>query len=98
VGRGANLITEKMPNVFHVRLISSLPERMARVQQQEHLDPEAAARFIANGDRGRERFGKTHFHAQVQDDLLYHLVINTGRIPLPDAARLIADGARRAFS
>jgi cytidylate kinase len=98
VGRGANLITEKMPNVFHVRLISSLPERMARVQQQEHLDPEAAARFIANGDRGRERFGKTHFHAQVQDDLLYHLVINTGRIPLPDAARLIADGARRLFS
>ncbi|MGA2080810.1 MAG: cytidylate kinase-like family protein [Holophaga sp.] len=97
VGRGANLITAKMPNVFHVRLIASLPERMARIEQLEHLDPDAAAEFITNGDRGRERFVKTHFHVQVEDELLYHLVINTGRIPLPDAAQLIADGARRCF-
>jgi len=40
---------------------------------------------------------KTHFHVQVEDERLYHLVINTGRIPIPDAAQLIADAARRRF-
>jgi cytidylate kinase len=98
VGRGANLITAKMPNVFHVRLVSSLPERLARVEQLEHLDPDAAAEFIANGDRGRARFVKSHFHERVENELLYHLVINTGLIPLPDAAQLIADQARRCFA
>ena len=97
VGRGANLITAKMPNVFHVRLVSPLPERMARVQELEHLAPDAAAEFITNGDRGRERFVKTHFHERVENELLYHLVINTGRVPIADAAQLIADQARRAF-
>jgi len=97
VGRGANLITARMPNVFHVRLISPLAERMARIERLEHLAPDAAAEFIAHGDRGRERFVKTHFHVQVEDELLYHLVINTGRIPIPDAAQLIADAARRRF-
>jgi hypothetical protein len=69
----------------------------ARVERLEHLDPDAAAECIANGDRTGERFVKAHFHKRVKDDLLYHLIINTGRIPIPDAARLIADGARRCF-
>ena len=98
VGRGANLITARMPRVFHVRLIASLPERMARVERVEHLDPDAAADFIASSDRGHERFVKSHFHVQTEDELLYHLVIHTGRLPLPDAAQLIADGARRCFA
>lgn len=97
VGRGANIITAKMSGVFHVRLISPLPERMARIEEMEHLAPEAAAKFIANSDRGRERFAKTHFHVQLEDELLYHLVINTGRMPLLDAAHLIAEGGRRWF-
>jgi hypothetical protein len=32
VGRGANCITAHMPNVFHVRLIASLPKRLERMQ------------------------------------------------------------------
>jgi cytidylate kinase len=97
VGRGATLITAKMPNVFHVRLVASLPERIARIETLEHLDPHAAAEFVANGDRGRERFVKANFHERVEDELLYHLVVNTGRISIPDSAQLIADQARRSF-
>ncbi len=33
----------------------------------------------------------------MEDELLYHLVINTDRIPYDEAAMLIADGARRCF-
>ena len=95
VGRGANFITARMPNVFHVRLVASLPKRTERVQKSNGLTREEAAKFIARTDRGRGRYAKTHFHGHVEDNLLYHLVINTDRILCPAAAQLIADGARK---
>jgi Cytidylate kinase-like family len=97
VGRGANFITARVPNVFHVRLIASLPRRIERVQKSSGLGPEEAGKFIARTDRGIGRYAKTHFHRRVEDDLLYHLVINTDRIPCPAASQLIADAARKCL-
>jgi hypothetical protein len=98
VGRGAGFITAKLPNVFHVRLIASLPRRIQRVREVENLSAKEAAKFIAKRDRGRGRYVRAYFHARVDDDLQYHLVVNTNRIPLPDAAELIAAGARKCFA
>jgi hypothetical protein len=97
VGRGASFITARMPNVFHVRLIASLPKRVERVQTANGLTAEEAARFVARTDRGRGRYARAHFHGHVEDNLLYHLVINTDRIPCPAAAQLSAAGARQSF-
>jgi cytidylate kinase len=98
VGRGASFITARMPNVFHVRLIASLPRRIERIQQSEKLSREEAAKFVARNDRGQGRYVKAHFHARVGDELQYHLVLNTDRIPPNDAAALVAEGARRCLS
>jgi hypothetical protein len=97
VGRGASFITRQMPNVFHVRLVASLPKRIKRVQELENLSPKEAARFITRTERGRERYVRAYFHTRVNDDLQYHLVLNTDRLPPPEAAALIADGAQRCF-
>jgi len=97
VGRGANFITARTPNVFHVHLIASLPRRIARVQALNQLTKKQAAQLVAGADRGRGRYVKAHFHVSVDDDLHYDLVVNTDRIPCPDAAGLIADAARRYF-
>lgn len=97
VGRGANFITARLANVFHVRLVATLPERIARMQKLNHLTPEEASKVVARTDRGSGRYVKMHFHASVEDDVHYHLVINTDRIPCPDAAGLIADGMRRCI-
>ena len=97
VGRGANFITARIPNVFHVRLIASLPKRIERVQAINCMTPEEATKFVKDEDRSRSRYVKEHFHKSVDDDLFYHLILNTDRIPLADAAQLIGDGARRCF-
>jgi hypothetical protein len=97
VGRGANFITARMPDVFHVRLIASLPGRIERMRKLNHLTKAEAAALLKKEDRARGRYVKTHFHVSVDNDLLYHLVVNTDRIPCMDTARLIADGARRCF-
>jgi cytidylate kinase len=86
-----------MAGVFHVRLVASLPRRIERVRELHHLTPQDAAGFIEKEDRGSRRYVRTHFHTHIEDELLYHLVINTDRIPFADAAMLIVDGARRCF-
>jgi hypothetical protein len=97
VGRGASIITERMPNVFHVRLIGSLPKRIERVQRLNGIAPNEAAKLIRNEDGAHARYARIHFHIRPGDDHLYHLILNTDHIPIPEAARLIADAARGFF-
>lgn len=73
-----------------------LSERLREGEQLELTQKEAAV-FVADSDRDRGRYIKTYFHAHVEDNLLYHLVINTDRIPFPDVAQLIASAARKSF-
>ncbi len=97
VGRGANFITVHLPNVFHVRLIASVPKRIERVQKQNGLTPEEAARFLKDEDRSRNRYAREHFHKSNDEAPAYDLVVNTDRIAFSDAAHLIKDGARMAL-
>ena len=98
LGHGATVVTAKLTNVFHVRLTGSLSKRTARVQQLKDLSPEAASNFVKAEDRRRERFLKAHFHARLDNELLYDLAINTDRVSNGDAVAVISDAARRFFS
>ncbi len=97
IGRGCTVATAQLPNVYHVRLVAPLATRIKRVQQSDRLTAGAAAAFVEREDRGRRRYVKTNFHARLDDELLYHLVINTGSVSFADAAEVIAEGARRCF-
>ena len=97
VGRGATAIAAKLPGVFHVRLVASLPKRTERVSNLLGLSAHDAIKYIRKEDRGSRRYAQAYFHTSINDDLLYHLVINTDRIPFGDAAMLIASEARKNF-
>jgi cytidylate kinase len=87
-----------LPNVFYVRLVAALDKRIERDQQREHLSPKDAEKLMVKTDRGRDRFARACFHTHVDDDLNYHLVLNTDFVPMSDAVELIAEGARRCFA
>jgi cytidylate kinase len=91
VGRGATVITRKLPQAFHVRLVGSLARRIARVQEYLHLDAKAAAEYVQKLEEGRIRYLRTHFHQNIDDPLLYHLIINTDEVPLDEATWLIGE-------
>ncbi len=97
VGRGASVVTRELDNVFHVRLVGSVAKRIERVQQVYELDRPAAIEFINRKDKGRRRYLKEYYHEDIEDPLLYHLIINTDRIRSEDAARLIGDEVIRRF-
>ncbi len=97
VGRGAHFILAECPTAFHVRLISSLPKRIERVAADRQLTPEQAAEAIHQEDSARARYLKTHFDAEIDDPLAYHLVINMDTFRPEDAATLITQAVLQRF-
>ena len=97
IGRGATFVTSELDNLFHVRLVASLASRVSRTQVSHGLTAQEARRFVAKEDRGRQRYLKAYFHARPDDELLHHMMVNTDRYSLEDAAALIAEGALRYF-
>jgi|GEM_PF-271586 cytidylate kinase len=91
VGRAANVITQKLDNVFHVRLVGSLENRIARVEEVYEMGRADAREFIKSQDTARRRYMKEHFDREIDDPLLYHMIINTDEISYENAVWLIGD-------
>jgi cytidylate kinase len=89
IGRGSNVITHKLPNVFHVRLVGGLPNRVKRLQALNQLSAKEALRFARREDLARRRYLKQFFDKDIEDPLLYHMVINTDIITADEAVRMI---------
>lgn len=93
IGRGADLITDRLEHGFHVRLVGSVEIRIERMMSLTGLDRPAAEARIAEQDRARRRFVKKYFDEDIDNPLLYELVINTDHFSLDEVARLIAEAA-----
>ncbi|MFO1497603.1 MAG: cytidylate kinase family protein [Verrucomicrobiota bacterium] len=97
VGRGANVITAALENTFHVRLVGSESQRVALVEEFYKLTRRSALAFVKKEDRGRRRFLRRYFKKDIDDPLLYHLIINTDRISFEEATRLIGEAVISRF-
>jgi cytidylate kinase len=91
IGRGGNIITARLPNMFHVRLVAPLEERIEHSHESYGMTKTEARKFCLREDSGRERYLKKYFRADVNDPILYHLIINTGLVGYDDAAKIIGD-------
>jgi len=89
VGRGAEIITAKLPGGIHVRLVAPEATRLAHLQKHFGLDEKAAAKYLHEHDEGRRRYVKTNFEKDIEDPLLYHAILNTGLLTFPQTADLI---------
>jgi hypothetical protein len=96
IGRGANVITKRLPQVVHVRLVAPLAARVEHCQASYDMTPKAAREFCQREDEGRRRYLKKYFQAELDDPLLYHLTINTGIVSFDAAAQLIVDMVRKS--
>ena len=89
IGRGGGIITRKLDYVLHVRLVGSLERRVQYVKEYYKMDDKQAREFIHREDRGRRRYLRKYFNEDIDDPLLYHMVINTDRVPPAQAAKAI---------
>jgi hypothetical protein len=98
VGRGASVITSKLKNGFHIRLIASIEKRIEHMMQLLGLNEKDALNHIKKEDENRKKYIKSYFNADIDDPLLYHLVLNTDLLTHEGAANLIAEAAVQKFS
>jgi cytidylate kinase len=91
IGRGANIITARLNTIFHVRLVASLESRIKHIQESDRLERKPALEFIQREDKGRRRYLRKFYGKDINDPLLYHLVINTDLIGYQTAAQMIGD-------
>lgn len=89
IGRGANIITSKMQNCFHVRLTAPIENRIKHIMELFDFNHNEAAEFIKQDDAKRKNYLMHHFHKSIDDPLLYHITINTGKMTYEDAAETI---------
>lgn len=91
-GRGANVVTARLPGVLHVRLVAPLESRVEqRMRKIKNLSRKAALQAIRREDLGRKRYLKQNFNKDIDNPLLYHLVINTSLFTPDAVAQLIGD-------
>ncbi|HLP78050.1 MAG TPA: cytidylate kinase-like family protein [Candidatus Paceibacterota bacterium] len=91
LGRGANIVTAKLPHVLHVRMIGSAKRRINNMQCFEGVRLKEASDRIHHEDLGRQRYVKKHFNKDIDDPLLYHVVINTDLVSLEEAVPMIGE-------
>lgn len=90
IGRGANVITASLDSVLHVRLVGSLEKRAEHLQEDRGLTKTSAMQLLRREDRARARYLRKYLDTNVEDPLLYHMVLNTDLIGYDEAAELIA--------
>jgi len=97
VGRGADVVTKRLPYVFHVRLVAPLEKRVQHAARYYNLTATDAAKKVREEDHARRRYLRRYFDADIDDPLLYDLVVNTGRLGFARTAELIAQAAMRNY-
>ncbi len=89
VGRGAEVITQLLPYVLHVRLVAPLSKRITHAEEFYGLSPNEATMKVSEEDHARRRYLRRYFDADCDNPLLYHLVINTAKTGFADTAEII---------
>ncbi len=98
IGRGGNVVTSKLPNVFSVRLVAPIEKRARQAQEAYELHSyHDALEFVKKEDASRRDYLKTYFLKDIEDPLLYHLVLNTAVLGYDETADLIASSVMRRF-
>jgi cytidylate kinase len=91
LGSGGNIITQKIPNGIHVRLICSLDKRVVHMKEVLGISEKEARDHVIKEDRAREDYIKKYFHKNIEEVSLYDIVINMDTVPLDDAVRIIGE-------
>jgi cytidylate kinase len=88
-GRGSQFILKDFPGAFHVLVVAPLDLRVKRVMERMKLDEEKAKNEIKRSDSNYHEFIRRYFHAEPENPLDYHIVLNTERISIQEAASII---------
>ncbi|MCX8118334.1 MAG: cytidylate kinase family protein [Desulfobacterota bacterium] len=93
-GKGSQLLLHSFDCAFHVLIIGSLEKRIRRLMEERGVAQEVAERMIQRSDEDKKGFIHFAFHEEWLNPHLYDLVLNTDKLSVDFAARMIVEGAK----
>jgi cytidylate kinase len=95
VGRGGQAVLATRSNALHVYVVAPLPFRRKTAVERLGVDPASADKVIAETDKHRDEYVKSHYGRNRQDLTQYDCVLNTERLGFDGAADLIVAEVKR---
>lgn len=105
VGRGGQVILQDFPDVLHVRIEAPYENRIQRARSSPKLANRsfigplearrAAQDLIEASDFASADYLKRFYGVDWSDPMLYHILINTDKLSIEQAANLISEAARQ---
>jgi len=97
IGHGSTRIVDKKHSL-RVRITAPDAMRLARIQDLERLDKDAARKRMRAIDDERKRFHERCFGANVYDPMNYDLTLNCGTLGVTSCAHIVVEAYQRMFS
>ena len=101
LGRGSQVLLKEKPGVVHIRIEAPIEDRLQRVRDQLKQERQTfqadlelrrdAQDLIAERDAASADYIKRFYGVDWNTSLLYHAVLNTGRMTLEKATSIIVD-------
>lgn len=95
LGRGAQFILKDHPNAFHVLLVADYESRIAFLTGHLGISRAEAEGRIRSRQRERAALASRLFEADMDNLGLYHMVLNTGRMPYEWAVDSVCEAVQR---
>jgi Cytidylate kinase-like family len=95
LGRAGAIVLRDVPGAVHVRLDGPVERRVEQAMARQGIDRAEAERLRRDADRAREAYVRHFYGADARDPGLYHLVIDSTRLPVDVVVEVIATAVRR---
>ena len=90
IGRGSQFILQDYPRSIHILLISEYEKRVRLVAETFKISDAKAMEMIREKEKERSALATHIFKKNMDDPSYYHLVINTGKVPLESAVEIVS--------
>jgi cytidylate kinase len=93
-GRGSQLLLRSFDCALHVLVTGSKEKRIERVTDEKMVGKELAEKMIERSDHDKKSFLRFAFDEDWLNPHLYDIVLNTDKLSVDSAAKMIIDAAR----
>ncbi len=93
-GKGSQLLLNSFGCALHVLVTGSTEKRIERVMQVKGVGREIAEKMIHRLDNEKRGFFRFAFHEDWLSPHLYDLILNTDKLSIESATKMVVDAAR----
>jgi cytidylate kinase len=86
IGRGSNVITSHLKNVYHIRLVAPLDVRINKLLKNKDITKDWARKELLREEQNRKDFLFKTFRKDIDDPILYHTIINVSLFSIDELA------------